>query len=163
MNHGPHVVGVGGVVVRDGAVLLVRLTYSNFRGRYMLPGGVVEPRETFDQSLVREVLEETGTNASVEGLIAARCRIDLDSLNTYLVFLMHYVGGEPRADGRENDDVRFFTLAELEASDIVSGPVVPYARHVCIKALRGDVCLLGFDNYVPLQFPPGVLGWQGFM
>lgn len=49
-------VSVKGVVVRDGLVLLCR----NERGEWELPGGKLDPGETPEQCVVREIAEETG-------------------------------------------------------------------------------------------------------
>jgi mutator protein MutT len=53
-------VGVGGVVVHEGRVLLVRRGKEPLRGRWVVPGGAVEPGETLEQAVIREVREETG-------------------------------------------------------------------------------------------------------
>ena len=53
-------VGVGGVVVHDGRVLLIRRGKEPLRGRWVVPGGTVELGETLEAAVVREVLEETG-------------------------------------------------------------------------------------------------------
>jgi ADP-ribose pyrophosphatase YjhB (NUDIX family) len=55
----------GGVVFHRGKVLLL---YKNQNGRYMgwvMPKGTVEDGETFKQTALREVREETGVNARV--------------------------------------------------------------------------------------------------
>lgn len=129
----------------------------------MLPGGVLKPGETLGQGIVREVREETGTVAEVEGVMAVRCRLDVDSTNVYVVFRMRHLAGTPRPEGRENDDARFFTLDELEATDPHEGPIVPYARHLCVQALRGDSRILPLDSYAPHRFSPRVLGWEGYL
>lgn len=56
-------VSCGGVVIHDGKVLLL---YKNQNGRYMgwvLPKGTVEPGETYQQTALREVKEETNSDA----------------------------------------------------------------------------------------------------
>jgi 8-oxo-dGTP diphosphatase len=53
-------VGVGGVVVRDGSVLLIRRGKEPLHGRWVVPGGTVELGETLEEALVREMEEETG-------------------------------------------------------------------------------------------------------
>jgi ADP-ribose pyrophosphatase len=52
--------GVGGVVVHDGRVLLVRRAKEPLRGRWVVPGGTVELGETLEEAVTREVREETG-------------------------------------------------------------------------------------------------------
>ena len=54
-----------GVVIHDGKVLLL---YKNQNGRYMgwvLPKGTVEPGETYQQTALREVKEETNSDAEI--------------------------------------------------------------------------------------------------
>ena len=58
-------VSCGGVVIHDGKVLLL---YKNQNGRYMgwvLPKGTVEPGETYQQTALREVKEETNSDAEI--------------------------------------------------------------------------------------------------
>lgn len=55
--------GVGALCERDGNVLLV-----DQDGQWMLPGGGVEPGESHEEALVREVDEETGLDATVGDL-----------------------------------------------------------------------------------------------
>ena len=58
-------VSCGGVVIHDGKVLLL---YKNQNGRYMgwvLPKGTVESGETYQQTALREVKEETNSDAEI--------------------------------------------------------------------------------------------------
>ena len=49
---------VSGAIIRQDKVLIVRRAKPSFNGLYTLPGGVVEPGETLDAALRREVMEE---------------------------------------------------------------------------------------------------------
>ncbi len=53
-------VAVGTVVIRDGAVLLVRRAKAPSEGLWAIPGGSVELGETLQQAAEREIFEETG-------------------------------------------------------------------------------------------------------
>lgn len=58
-------VSVKGVVIHDRRVLLLR----NDRDEWELPGGRLEPGETPEQCVVREIAEETGWPVTVEELL----------------------------------------------------------------------------------------------
>jgi 8-oxo-dGTP diphosphatase len=59
-NSGPPVVAVGGVAVREGALLLVQRGTDPQSGRWTIPGGRVEPGESLATAVEREMFEETG-------------------------------------------------------------------------------------------------------
>lgn len=52
--------GVGGVLIHDNRVLLVRRATEPLKGEWSIPGGLVELGETLRDAVQREVLEETG-------------------------------------------------------------------------------------------------------
>jgi len=62
-------VGVGGVLIHQGRVLLIRRGKEPLRGRWVVPGGTVELGETLEQALQREMLEETNVCVSVGELL----------------------------------------------------------------------------------------------
>jgi 8-oxo-dGTP diphosphatase len=80
-------VGVGGVVVKDGAVLLVRRGKEPLRGQWSIPGGTVEWGETLHQALVRELLEETGIKVRPRDLLTVFERLDAGDQGVF----RHYV------------------------------------------------------------------------
>jgi 8-oxo-dGTP diphosphatase len=55
----PYEVAVA-LVVRDGAILLIRRTIEGMKSSWVLPGGKIDPGEDAQHAAQREVLEETG-------------------------------------------------------------------------------------------------------
>ena len=72
------VVGVGGVVIENGRVLLIRRGSEPLRGHWSIPGGTLELGESLQQGVARELLEETGLQVRVLEMIEAFDRIYVD-------------------------------------------------------------------------------------
>lgn len=132
-------VGVGGAVVHHGKLLLVRRASRRGRGNWQVPGGFIEPDETIEQAVIREVAEESGIQAEVEGILGIRNRCDPDVGNSlYIVLLLHPIGGEPTPDGHEVDRAGFFSLEEIYALEQVPAVNLEIAQ----RALSTDRRLL---------------------
>ena len=97
------IVGVAGVVIEDDRVVLVRRGSPPAYGEWSLPGGAVEPGETLEEAVVREVKEEIGLEVEVVELVAVLDRIFLDSEGevqfhyVLMDFLCRRKGGRLRA------------------------------------------------------------------
>lgn len=85
-----------GAVISDssGRLLLVRRANEPGRGLWSLPGGRVEPGETDEQAVVREVAEETGL-VVMAGALVGRLRIPTSTGDEYDVadYACAVVGG----------------------------------------------------------------------
>jgi 8-oxo-dGTP diphosphatase len=100
------IVGVGAVVVHQGRVLLVQRDQEPSKGKWSLPGGMLELGESLAQGVAREVQEETGLNVEAIELVELIDRIyresDLsgDRVRYHFViadYLCRVVGGTLRA------------------------------------------------------------------
>ena len=132
-------IGVGGAVVLDDRLLLVRRCSRHGRGNWQLPGGFIEPDETIEQAVVREVKEETGVDGEVLAVLGLRSRYDPDSGNgIYIVLVLRPVDGEPVADGREVDRAAYFSLEEIRGLT----PLPPVNWEIAQRVLSPDRCLL---------------------
>lgn len=114
-------IGVGGVVVRDGKVLLIRRGQEPSRGWWQLPGGYCEHDESIHDAVAREVWEEAGVRARIENVIGLRHALGAPSANVYVIFRLTPVDGEPRADGEEITGAGFFSLEEIASMEKVQG------------------------------------------
>ena len=63
------IVGIGAVVLRGAEVLLIRRGKPPRAGGWSLPGGAQKLGETVFEGACREVLEETGVDVQVLGLV----------------------------------------------------------------------------------------------
>jgi 8-oxo-dGTP diphosphatase len=105
---------VGAAIVRDGRVLACRRTSpAEAAGRWELPGGKVEPGETPEAALLREVREELGAGVAISHWLAAEAVIS-DAL-VLRVAVARLVDGEPRPV--EHDEVRWLSADELDDVD----------------------------------------------
>jgi ADP-ribose pyrophosphatase YjhB (NUDIX family) len=113
----PHqpVVGIGIVVLRPNAVLLVRRGQEPAKGHWSLPGGKQELGETAEHAARRELAEETGLAVGDLVLAAYVDSIHHDDVGrikyhyTILDFAALWNGGEPRA----GSDVLDFAWADF--------------------------------------------------
>lgn len=110
-------IGVGALVVKNGKILLVHRAESPGKGHWTNPGGYSEQLERIEETVVREVFEETGVTSRVKSVVAIR---DLPHKvhNIYIAFMMEYIEGEPKPDGVEVDRAGFYNLSEMETMDV---------------------------------------------
>ncbi len=65
--------GVAALVENENGEWLVAMKrYGGLKGMWSLPAGFVKPGETIDQACHRELLEETGVKAAMQGLLGIR-------------------------------------------------------------------------------------------
>jgi 8-oxo-dGTP diphosphatase len=70
------IVGVGGVVIRGQEVLLIRRGTAPLKGRWTIPGGMLELGERMAEGVRREVKEETGLEIEPLEVIGVLDRIE---------------------------------------------------------------------------------------
>ena len=115
-------------------VLLVRHIDGDI---WSTPGGMVEPGETPSDAALREVWEETGLSVRLVRIIGVFGGTNF--MTTYTngdrvswistVFEATVVGGEPRPDNQETEEVRYFSSAELNGV-----PCTPHVEEVLAVA-----------------------------
>ena len=105
----------GAVIVKDGRILLQNRSDNGLWG---LPGGLMEPDETYEQAAKREVFEETGLEVEFTaflGIFHNRRMVWSNGDRAHTVgayYLAVIKGGTLRAD-EESNELRFFSEDEL--------------------------------------------------
>jgi 8-oxo-dGTP pyrophosphatase MutT (NUDIX family) len=100
------------VVLSDrGEVLLMMREDAHI---WALPAGRCEPGETYEQTAVREVREETGYEIELERVVGDYWRPQMPHGGDEMrVYVGHVTGGDPSAHDWESLDVRWFPLDAL--------------------------------------------------
>jgi 8-oxo-dGTP diphosphatase len=110
------ILGVGAVVVdREGRVLLIRRAHPPSAGAWTLPGGRVEPGESTEAAIVREVREETALETQVLCSLGS-VRITREGLSFHIYeYLVVPVDDRPPRAGDDAAEVRWAFRSELAA------------------------------------------------
>lgn len=126
MKH-THFVSVAGLVSNGNHEIL--LVKSPRRG-WEYPGGMVEPGETFQDALVREVKEESGVDIEITGFIGLCKNVEKDVVN--IDFACKAVGGELTTSD-ESTEVRW-----VKREDALSMITFPLTRKRLENMLSGN-------------------------
>lgn len=111
-------VGVGGVVIRDGRALLIKRGSAPLKNQWSIPGGTLELGESIQEGVRRELLEETGIEVRVGELIEVFDRIFRDEAGkiqyhfVIVDYLCEAISGEAKA-ASDVTDVAWVNEADL--------------------------------------------------
>jgi 8-oxo-dGTP diphosphatase len=101
----------------DNKILLIKRNTIPFKGYWALPGGRMDPGETVEQTIVREVKEETGLDViivrKVGEYVEKGVKDDVDYEYYPTCFVVKPVGGEIRKQDGEIQEINLFNLNEL--------------------------------------------------
>ncbi|RCG27849.1 NUDIX domain-containing protein [Sphaerisporangium album] len=107
LRHAKFMVGVTGIVRDvDGNVLLLKHRFWPEGRQWGLPTGCANKGETFEDTIVREVREETGLDVQVGRLAHLRSGY---KLRVEVAYEARVTGGTPRIDSLEILEARWFT------------------------------------------------------
>ena len=98
-------------------ILLIKRDTVPFKGYWALPGGRAEPGENVEQTIVREVKEETGLDVVVVRKIGEYHEQGIQEGVEYdyypACFLVKVVGGEIRRQQSEIQEIKLFKIHEI--------------------------------------------------
>jgi len=129
------IVGVGGVILIDGKIVLVKRRHEPLAGQWSLPGGTLELGETLEAGVAREMLEETGLVVDVGPVIEVFDRILLDEQRkvryhfVLVDYLCRQIGGTLTSASDAVD------AALVDPSDLGRYHLAPKALDVIARAL----------------------------
>ncbi len=72
------VVGIGAVIIQNGKIALIKRGNEPSKGKWTIPGGLVELGESLEAAVIRETKEETLLDVENPTLIDVVDNVDLD-------------------------------------------------------------------------------------
>ncbi len=97
------VVGVGAVIIKDGKIALIKRGNEPAKGKWAIPGGLVELGENLQIAVIRETKEEVNLDVDNPALIDVVDQIDRDDQDKikyhYVIvdYLVHVKSGNIQA------------------------------------------------------------------
>ena len=132
-----HKVSVAAMVHNGkGKILLVN---SPWRG-WEYPGGLIEPGETFEEALRREIREESGVEVELERFVGICKNLEKDIVN--IDFVCRYVSGELTTSDESTEVV---WVTPEEAVKMITFPLTKKRLANMLGGSR-EVCLFGFKR-----------------
>jgi 8-oxo-dGTP diphosphatase len=116
-------VGVGAVIICNGKILLEKRKGEPGRGKWTVPGGLVELGETVERTLMREVEEETSLKVKKPELIDVVSNVIVDGnskIKYHFVIVDYFVkleGGTLKA-GDDAAELIWVTFDDVESYDL---------------------------------------------
>jgi 8-oxo-dGTP diphosphatase len=119
------VVGIGIVIVENQKIVLIKRGNEPARGKWTIPGGLVELGEPTENAVIREAKEETCLDVENPVLIDVVSQVDLDAEGRvkyhYVIvdYLVHIRSGDVAA-ASDAEELRWVPFDEVEKYDLTA-------------------------------------------
>ena len=112
MNERKHIEVVAAIIVRDHRIFATQRGYGEWKDWWEFPGGKIEPGESTEDALKREIREELATEIEVDELLTT---VEYDYPKFHLTmhcYLCTIISGDLSL--LEHEDARWLALDELD-------------------------------------------------
>ena len=113
MNERKHIEVVAAIIVRDGRIFATQRGYGEWKDWWEFPGGKIEPGESTEDALKREIREELATEIEVDELLTT---VEYDYPKFHLTmhcYLCTIIWGDWSL--LEHEDARWLAIDELDS------------------------------------------------
>ena len=112
MNERKHIEVVAAIILRDGRIFATQRGYGEWKDWWEFPGGKIEPGESTEDALKREIREELATEIEVDELLTT---VEYDYPKFHLTmhcYLCTIISGDLSL--LEHEDARWLAIDELD-------------------------------------------------
>ncbi|MEM0505946.1 MAG: NUDIX hydrolase [Thermosphaera sp.] len=142
---------VGGILIEDSSILLVKRKNHPCKGFWSIPGGRQKHGETAVDAVKREILEETGLSVEptgIYGIVELIPRVKEQPHYVIIEFLLQRIGGSLRP-GSDAEEVGFFQLTRLP--DNTGRATRELASDILRRINTGDTYLHSYCRYMVFE------------
>ncbi len=132
---------VGAVIRRDRQVFVTQRGLGEFKDRWEFPGGKIEPGETPEQALIREIREELDAEIEIDAYLNTVEYDDPGFHLTMSLYLCHL--RRPHLELLEHESAKWIEVGELETVDFLP------ADRIVLDALRKALLAAGSNFESP--------------
>lgn len=112
MNERKHIEVVAAIILRDGRIFATQRGYGDWKDWWEFPGGKIEPGESTEDALKREIREELATEIEVDELLTT---VEYDYPKFHITmhcYLCTIISGDLSL--LEHEDARWLAIDELD-------------------------------------------------
>ena len=119
------VVGIGAVIINQGKIVLIKRGNEPSKGKWTIPGGLVELGESLEAAVIRETKEEVCLDVENPCLIGVVDNVDLDEQGKvkyhYVIidYLVHVKAGAIKA-ASDAAELRWVPFNEVEEYNLTA-------------------------------------------
>lgn len=106
-------ISVSIALIKNGKILLAKRAVEPKKGKWDILGGFVEPGESVEQGVIREMKEETGLNVKVDEYLGSVPDIYDNRASLPLIFRVSLINEAQPVAQDDVEELRWFSLTEI--------------------------------------------------
>ena len=137
---------VGGIVEKNGKVLLVQEAKEKCYGKWNISAGGLEPNESITEGAIREVKEETGCDVELTGIVSVDYGVIEDKVFMAIIFSTKLLNEDIKFNKNEILDVKWHDIDEVisEMDDKLRDS--KFIKHSLLNLKNGNIGTLNIIN-----------------
>lgn len=137
---------VGGIIEKDGKVLLVQEAKKQFYKKWSIPAGHLEYNETIMQGAIREIREETGCDVELTGIVNIANKVLEDDIVLTIIFSTKLLNIDSEYNKNEIYAVEWYNMDDVINSMDNELRDLNFVRQPIINYKKGNISSLGIIN-----------------
>lgn len=137
---------VGGVIEKDGKVLLVQEAKERCYGKWNIPAGTLEIGESIYAGAIREIKEECGCDVDLTGVLSIVNEVTMEHIFLAIVFSTELVAETIKFNKDEILDVKWFDVDEVLNNMDDKLRDIKFVKHAVLRAKNKEITSLDILN-----------------